>query len=92
MNTAKFEVVLQSQAEKYYLKTDRKIAKLLDKCFEQLEKNPFYYPGRINRLKKHKGLLRYRAGNLRVVYEILTTERKINVVGILPRGDIYKKI
>ena len=69
MSTAKYELVLQLQAEKYYLKADRKIAKQLDKCFEHLEKSPFYYPGKIKRLEGQKRLWRYRVGDLRVIYE-----------------------
>lgn len=89
----KFKVLLQSQAKKYYQKADNKIAKTLEKCFKQLEDNPFYQPGRIKRLKGYGGLLfRYTTNGLRVVYEIDTENGKVGVLAILPRGDVYKKI
>ena len=87
-----FEVILQSQPEKYYRKADNKTAKTLEKGFRQLEENPFYGPGRIKRLKGREGLFRYTTDGLRIIYEIDVEKRKIGVLSILPRGDIYKKI
>ena len=89
---AKFEVILQSQPEKYYRKADNKTSKALEKCFRQLEDDPFYRPGRIKRLKGRKGLFRYTTDGLRIIYEIDVENRKVGVLAILPRGDIYKKI
>lgn len=62
----KFEVILQSQPEKYYRKADTKTAKVLKMCFRQLEENPFYYPGKIKRLEAKVELFRYTTGDLRV--------------------------
>lgn len=92
MSTIKYEIVLQSQAEKYYLKVDQKIARKLDKCFENLEINPTYYPGKVKRLEGQKKLWRYRVNDLRVIYEIIQEKKLIVVLAILPRGDAYKKI
>ncbi|MBU1086257.1 MAG: type II toxin-antitoxin system RelE/ParE family toxin [Candidatus Omnitrophica bacterium] len=92
MSTVKYEIVLQSQAEKYYLKVDPKTAKQLDRCFENLENNPIYYPARIKRLAGQKGLWRYRVNDLRVIYEIIQEKKLVVVLAILPRGDAYKKI
>ena len=88
----KFTVLLQSQPERYYRKTDRKTADALKICFEHLEENPFSLPGRIERLHGYKDLYRYRLGGLRVVYEISLETRTVGVVAILPRGDVYKRI
>lgn len=88
----KFAVILQSQPEKYYRKADDKTTKALEKCFRQLEENPFYQSGKIKRLKGKEGLFRYTTGGLRVVYEIDIVNKKVGVLAILPRGDIYKKI
>lgn len=89
---AKFKVILQNQPEKYYQKADTKTAKVLGKCFRQLEENPFYQPGKIKRLKGREGLFRYTTDGLRVVYEIDVENKKVGVLAILPRGDIYKRI
>lgn len=92
MSTIKFDVILQSQPEKYYLKTDKKTSKLLESCFLELELNPFYKPSKIKRLYHERGLFRYRVGNLRIIYEIFAEKHIVNIVAILPRGDVYKKI
>lgn len=88
----KFKVILQSQPKKYYQKVDNKIAKTLEKCFRQLEDNPFYQPGRIKRLKGREGLFRYTTNGLRIVYEIDAENGKVGILAILSRGDVYKKI
>ncbi|MFH2138209.1 MAG: type II toxin-antitoxin system RelE/ParE family toxin [Candidatus Omnitrophota bacterium] len=92
MSTTKYEIILESRVEKYYLKVDSKIAKQLDKCFEYLEKNPFYFPGKIKRLEGQKGLWRYRVGDLRIIYEVIQEKREVVVLLISSRGDVYKKI
>ena len=89
---AKFEVILQTQPKKYYQKVDSKTAKSLEKCFCDLEDNPFYKPGKIKCMKGHAKLFRYNTGCLRVVYEINDNDKKIGVLLIGQRGDIYKKL
>jgi len=88
----KFDVILQSQPVKYYRKVDNKTAKALEKCFRQLEESPFYQQGKIKRLKGQEGLFRYATKGLRVVYEIDAENRRVGVLSIFPRGDVYKKI
>ena len=88
----RFEVILESQPEKYYQKVDSRTAEVLEKCFKHLEENPFFWPSKIKRLHGKEGLYRYAARNLRVVYEIDTKNHRVGVLAILPRGDIYKKI
>ncbi len=87
----KFEVVLSSQPKKYYRKCTGKIASLLNKCFEEISRNPFYKLKRIKKLKEKKGLsFRYRRGGIRITYEVKLLERKVAVYLIKPRGDVYK--
>lgn len=85
-----YKVVLKKNAEKYYLKTDKKQTKKLDVAFSDMEENP-----RGINSKKLKGVLtglwRYRVGSLRLIYEIIDSEKQVNVILILPRGDVYKK-
>ena len=88
----KFQIILQRQAAKYYQKAEKKTARLLEKVFTQLEKNPFYLPGKIKRLKGMEGRWRYKTNGLRIVYEIDVTGGRVGVVAILPRGDVYKRI
>ena len=88
----KYQVILSPQAQKYYKKATPKITHALDNCFRQLEKNPFYQPGKIKRLKGYEGLFRYTVGNLRVVYRVNTQEQRVDIGAILPRGDVYKRM
>ena len=89
---ARFKVILQSQPEKYYRKVDQRIAQALEKCFMQLETDPFFNPGKVKKLQGKGGLYRYAVGGLRVIYAIDSANHKVGVITILPRGDIYKRI
>ncbi len=88
----KFTVLLSSQAKKYCKKIDRKTQDLLRNCFSHLEENPFYHPG--GKIKRIRGqsLYRFRAGDLRIIYEINELKKEVPVHLIGHWGDIYKKI
>jgi len=88
----KFQVIIQKQPAKYYQKVPSNVAKLLEKAFRQLEENPFYLPGKIKRLKGMEGKWRYNTDGIRIVYEINVADKKVGVLAILPRGDVYKKL
>ena len=85
-----YEVVLQTQSQKYFKKLNPKTAKQLAECFKDLEKDPF-----CRRTKAlsgvHKGRRRCRVGAIRVIYEVDVDTKIVNVIAILPRGDVYKK-
>ncbi len=85
-----YEVILQNQPEKYYKKVNQKTAKRLAECFGDLEKEPFCKNTK-SLSGIHKGRRRYRVGGIRVVYEVDSENRTVNIIAILPRGDVYKK-
>ena len=87
----KFKIELSSKARKFYITCSSDFAERLDKCFEELEKNPFYGPN-IKRLKARpvESLFRYRIGNFRVIYEVFKKEIVVLIVKIGSRGDVYK--
>jgi mRNA interferase RelE/StbE len=85
-----FDVVLQRQAEKYYARCDRDMAKRLAAVFVLLENDPFDQSTKALTGKLH-GTRRARVGGLRVVYEVDTPQKLVRVLAILPRGDVYKK-
>lgn len=88
----KHKVILQSQPEKYFRKTDTRTAEALEACFMKLEETPFHSQGKIKRLKGVEGLYRYAVGGLRVIYEVNESRKEVGVVAIFPRGDVCKKI
>jgi|YelNatPaOPRAMG01_1025707.scaffolds.fasta_scaffold311996_1 mRNA interferase RelE/StbE len=84
----KFKIILSKEADKYYKKVDISTAKRLDKCFEQLEKNPVWGIN-IRPLKGERGKYRYRVGSLRIIFGVDLDNRVVMVYLILPRGDVY---
>jgi mRNA interferase RelE/StbE len=88
---AKFKVELSSKAKKFYAACPEDLAKRLDHCFEELERDPYYGPN-IKRLKTRPQelLYRYRIGEYRIIYEIYKKEIVVLVVKIATQGDVYK--
>jgi len=85
-----YEVRLSRRALKYYNRVDSSSARRLNQCLQSLESNPFG-GGDIKPLEGMRGVYRFRAGNLRVVYEVDVPERLVKVSAILPRGEAYKR-
>ena len=87
----RFEVVLFSQAQKFYKKCPEELAKRLNQCFADLEQNPFHGSS-IKLLKTSKGIrvYRYRIGDYRVLYDIDKARNIVAVHLILPRSKAYR--
>ena len=85
-----FKLVLSREAERFYQRCEKALARKLARCFETLEKNP--RAG--NNVKALKGRLvgsyRYRVGDCRVVYMINDREVTVFVITIARRGDVYE--
>jgi mRNA interferase RelE/StbE len=87
----KFEIILVSQALKFYKTCHLQIAGRLNKCFETLEINPFYGPN-IKLLRGEERLYRYRLGDYRIIYRIDKNAKKVIVSLISPRPSAYRNI
>lgn len=86
-----FEVLLMPAALKFYKSCPEDFAKRLNKCFEDLEYNPFWGPN-IKVLKGEKRRYRYRVGDYRVIYGIDKENNKVFVVLIASRPAAYRGI
>lgn len=86
-----FQVLLMPQALKFYKVCPEELAIRLNKCFEDLENNPFWGPN-IKVLKGEKKRYRYRVGTHRVVYGIDKDSRKVIITLIAPRQSAYRNI
>ena len=89
----KFQVELSSKARKFYAACAEELARRLDACFKELERDPYRGPN-IKRLKTRpqERLYRYRIGDHRVIYEVFDREIIVLVVKIAKRADVYKSI
>lgn len=86
-----FEVLLMPQALKFYKLSHDELTKRLNKCFEELENNPFWGPN-IKVLKGEKRRYRYRIGDYRVVYGVDKEKNKVIVTLISARSSAYRSI
>jgi len=86
-----YEVLVSREAEKYYKKQGADTKRRLSKLFDALETEPFNGP-HIKKLHGElEGKLRYELGWLRVIYRADRKGRKVEIISIRGRGDIYKR-
>jgi mRNA interferase RelE/StbE len=85
-----YSVELSREAQRFYDRTDKPVARKLARCFETLEKNP----RQGNNIKPLKGPFagsyRYRVGDLRVVYTINDATVTVFIITIAKRSDVYE--
>jgi len=75
-----FEVLLMPAALKFYKACSEEFAAKLNKCFEDLENNPFFGP-HIKRLRDEEKRYRCRIGDYRIIY---TVDKEAKCPEILP--------
>jgi mRNA-degrading endonuclease RelE of RelBE toxin-antitoxin system len=76
---------------KFYKTCPEDLVKRLDRCFEELESNPFFGPN-IKILKGEIRRYRYRVGSYRVIYGIDKENKKVIVTLIALRASVYRNI
>jgi len=86
-----YTVSLSDEAAHFFENASAKLQQRLDRCFSQLEINPYLHPN-IKPLKgKLAGYYRYRVGDYRVVYQVDERKSQIIVVTIVHRGSAYRQ-
>ena len=78
-------------ALKFYKSCPQELSKRLNKCFEELENNPFWGPN-IKVLKGEKRRYRYRVGDYRMIYGVDKENNKVFITLIASRASAYRKI
>lgn len=86
-----YEVFISHEAEKYYKKQDKDTKRRLNKCIDNLSKEPLSGP-HIKKLHGElEGKYRYEVGGLRLVYEVTIKNKTVEIKSIRSRGDVYKR-
>jgi len=85
-----YDVNLSPEAQRFYSQADPPLARKLARCFILLEHDP----RRHNNIKRLTGQLvgrwRYRMGDWRVVYRIDERAKRVNVLVIAHRSEVYE--
>lgn len=85
-----YEVFLVREAQRVYERAPAALARRLNRCFQQLGRNPYEHPN-IKRLKGPlSGYFRYRVGDWRVVYQVNEQEHRVIVLLIVHRSQAYR--
>lgn len=86
-----FEIFVSSEAEKYYKRQDKDTKRRLNKCIENISKEPLS-GSHIKKLHGElEGKYRYEMGGHRIVYEVNIKDRIVEIKSIRGRGDVYKR-
>ena len=88
------EVILAPEAQEFFAAADAPLAKKLARCFEQLERDTRKHAN-IKRLTgeftgEFTGYRRYRAGNWRVIYSIDAVHKRVLILAIAHRREVYE--
>jgi mRNA interferase RelE/StbE len=83
-----YRVELSAEAQRFYERCDRPLARKLARCFESLEKDP-RAGNNVKALKgQYAGSFRYRVGDVRVVYTINEQTVTVFVITIAKRSGV----
>jgi mRNA interferase RelE/StbE len=85
-----FEVILSPEANTFYAHADWPLARKLARCFAQLERSP-RQGNNVKRLTgEFAGIWRYRVGDWRVLYRIDDQARRVMVLTVAHRREVYE--
>ncbi len=86
-----YEVFISHEAEKYYRKLDRDTKRRINNGIDILSQKPLLGP----HIKRLHGVLegkyRYEIGTLRIVYDVDTKSKMVEIKAMRSRGDVYKR-
>jgi len=86
-----YEILISHEAEKYYKRQDKDTKQRLNKCIENMSKEPQSGP-HIKRLHGElEGKYRYEMSGIRIVYEVNIKDKIVEIKSIKGRGDVYKR-
>ncbi|MGR3309629.1 MAG: type II toxin-antitoxin system RelE family toxin [Candidatus Brocadiales bacterium] len=85
-----YEVFVSHEAEKYYKRQDKDTKRRINRYIEIISQGPLS-GSHIKRLHGDlEGKYRYAIGGLRIVYEVDTKNKTVEIKAIGRRGDVYK--
>ncbi|MBM3189704.1 MAG: type II toxin-antitoxin system RelE/ParE family toxin [Chloroflexi bacterium] len=85
-----YEIRLTRDARASYEAADKALARQLNRCFDQLQEQPYMHPN-IRRLRGPlAGQWRYRIGDWRVIYRVQEEERIVTILLIAHRSSAYR--
>lgn len=86
-----YEILISHEAEKYYKKQDKNTRRKINRCIALLSQEPLS-GSHIKRLHGElEGKYRYAIGGLRIVYEVDTKNKTVEIKAVGSRGDVYKR-
>jgi mRNA interferase RelE/StbE len=84
-----YKVVYAKRAAKALQKTPKDVIRRIRRGLERIAADPFARHPNVTRLRSRPGY-RLRVGDWRVIYEIEQDKLVILVLGIGPRGEMYR--
>lgn len=85
-----YEIELSKSSAKTIESSDAKTQEKIYKALQTIKTNPFWHD-KIKKLRGGlKGRFRYRIGEIRIIYRVISERKTIFIEAIGKRGGIYK--
>ena len=85
-----FELLFHDRALRSYKRLDETHKRQINRVLDEIVHDPLGSPGVKPLRGELAGLHRVRVGSYRIIIEVRIPERKVYVLAIGPRGDVYK--
>ncbi len=85
-----YSVILTQRAKLFFEQADAPLQRRLDRCFNQLKREPRRHPNIKALSGRYAGYLRYRVGDYRVVFAIDHTATIVQIIVIAHRREVYE--
>ena len=85
-----YSVILTQRAKLFFEQADAPLQRRLDRCFNQLKREPRRHPSIKALSGPYAGYLRYRVGDYRVVFAIDHTAIIVQIIVIAHRREVYE--
>jgi mRNA interferase RelE/StbE len=86
-----FEVLVSHESDKYYKKQNRDTKQRINRCIDILSREPLFGTHIKGLHGELEGKYRYEIGGIRIVYEVDTKSKTVEIKAIRSRGDVYKR-
>ncbi|MCL4395434.1 MAG: type II toxin-antitoxin system RelE/ParE family toxin [Chloroflexi bacterium] len=85
-----YDLYLTDEARRFYDRAEVPLIRKLNRCFEQIQADPYKHPNIKPLRGRLAGFLRYRIGDWRVIYPVDDQAKRITVLLIAHRSRAYE--
>lgn len=86
-----YKITFSKQSYNFYVSSQSSIRKKIDKSLDILKTNPYQHNNIKSLSGSYKGYYRYRAGDYRIIYQVIEGDKIVVIILVEHRSKVYKK-